>query len=165
MPRAVEAGLDDGVLYFTDADWFEQRRGAVAAWRGMVVSPSSYAKRQMPEKILRVQGEFRADFPRLGAQAIRKGKSSGQTAIGLAVALGASTVVLLGFDMKQVAGRSHHHDEYMSTPAIFAQRFVPAFRGWAASAEKAGVRIVNATPGSALREFAAIDLDEALRLA
>lgn len=166
LAPAAAAGLDDGALFFTDADWFNARREAIAAWRGPVISPSSFAKKEMRDRVKRVLGEFRGDFPKPGAPVIRKGKSSGQTGIGLAVALGAVRIVLLGFDMRFVDGRSHHHDEYRCADTIlYRHRFVPAFKGWRAGGLAVGVDIVNATPDSALTEFPFVDLAEVLRCA
>lgn len=170
LARAVESGLDDGVLFFSDADWLIPRHDAVAAWRGPVVTSSRVAKEAMPAKLKWVQGEWRPSFPLLGSPVIRRGCSSGHTAIGLSVALGCSRIVLLGFDMRAVDGRTHHHDEYEVVNAMpyakrFEMSFVPAFMGWNAAAMKVGVEILNATPGSILLEFPMVNLDEVLNCA
>lgn len=97
-------------------------------------------------------------FPPPGSPEIRSGRSSGQTAISLAIAMGATMIVLHGFDMRVVDQREHHHREYegrLRDVNAYANRFIPAFAGWNAQALQAGVTVVNATPGSALREFQA----------
>ena len=163
LGRAVDAGLDDGVLFFTDSDWFVPRKEVIARWRGLVVTTSRSAKAEMP-KVRRVQSELKPAFPALGAPVIRKGRSSGHTAVGLAVALGAARVVLLGYDMRVVDGRSHHHDDYRAGDRlVYEVSFIPAFNGWNAAALKVGVQILNASVGSALREFPMADLNEVLR--
>jgi len=93
---------------------------------------------------------------------IQQGRSSGHTAVSLAVAFRAATVVLLGFDMRVVDGREHHHDEYTGERDLgqYATDFVPAFNGWREAALAREVTIVNATPGSALHEFPMVSLDE-----
>lgn len=170
------------VLYFTDSGWFEHidngrnlavfedgtpRRKVVEEWPGLVVSMSRRAKLALPEKVRRVKGEMRPDFPPVGAPVIRQGRSSGQTAIALAIAMGAREVILLGFDMRLVDGREHHHDDYQGKPrdlSVYASAFVPAFGGnpnmpgWNRAALDVGVRVLNATPGSALTEFPMVDL-------
>lgn len=166
LPRAVAAGLDDGVLFFIDFDWFMKRIPAVLAWRGLIVTPSTGAKRRYPDRIKRIVGEWRDDFPRRGAPVIRKGRNGGHTSIGLAHALGCNEVILLGFDMRIVNGRSHHHDEYAGTDeGLYHNLFVPNFKGWDASARAAGMRVRNATPGSALKEFEMVGLEEVLACA
>jgi uncharacterized Rossmann fold enzyme len=103
-------------------------------------------------------------FPPPGAAVIRQGRSSGQTAISLAIAMGAARIALLGFDMRTVGGREHHHAEYSGARDldIYAREFVPAFRGWRAQARDRGVEIVNCTRGSAIMEFPFVALDEVL---
>lgn len=153
------------VLFFTDNHWFEQRSEAVAAWPGMVITLSRHAKREARDIVKRVRGETRPDFPPPGSSTVRQGRTSGQTAIGLAQARGAARAVLLGFDMRVVEGREHHHNEYageIRNLQIYADEFVPAFEGWDAEAKAVGFEILNATPGSALKEFRSIDLSEVL---
>src|ERR1044072_7719424 len=105
------------VLFFTDSGWYEPRRDLVANWPGLVISMSRTAKRELPDKVKRVQGlgdpQALPGFSR-GPAVIQQGRSSGHTAVSLAIALGASRVVLLGYDMGFVAGREHCHSEYRS---------------------------------------------------
>lgn len=159
------------VLFFTDGSWYEPRRALVATWPGLVISMCRTAKRELPDKVRRVQGIGDptlpgGTFPPLGAPHIRQGRSSGHTAVALAVALGASKVPLLGYDMRLVADREHHHNEYQDQGPRdldqYARDFVPAFNGWKDDALKVGVEIINCTPGSAVKEFPFADLDAVL---
>ncbi|MCJ9729551.1 hypothetical protein [Bradyrhizobium sp. PRIMUS42] len=82
-----------------------------------------------------------------------------------AVVLGAARVVLLGYDMRFVGGREHCHDEYKGTARdgdIYQREFLPGFAGWDEAARAVGVDVVNATEGSALKEFQFAKLDEVL---
>jgi hypothetical protein len=156
------------VLYFTDSGWYEPRRELVANWDGLVVSMSRTAKRELPDKVLRVQGEGDPMLPPNfagGRGAIAQGRSSGHTAVSLAIAMGAARVVLVGYDMRVVDGREHHHAEYSGPRDLdqYAREFVPAFNGWRAAAEAVGAEIVNATPGSALQEFRFVDIEDMLK--
>lgn len=153
------------VLLFMDDDWFQGRRAFVAGWAGMVVTTSHHSHRQMPEKIRLIETE-NDGIPPVGWPRVRKGPSTGHTAVGLSVALGVSCAVLLGFDMQTVEGREHHHNEYIGKKrnlAVYADEYIPAFRGWNEQALARGVTILNATPNSALKEFPFVDLDEFLR--
>lgn len=152
------------ILYFTDSGWYEKHRDIVANWPGMVITMSKTAKREFPIKIKRVQGEHRPDFTSAGASAIRQGRSSGHTAVSLAITLGARQVIMLGFDMRVVDGREHCHDDYKGPRDldIYAREFAPKFDGWNAAALEAGCEVLNATPGSAVAEFPFVDLDEVL---
>jgi hypothetical protein len=153
------------VLYFTDSSWYEAHRDVVANWHGCVISMSRTAKRELPDKVHRVRGEFMPAFPAKNSPSILQGRSSGHTAISLAVSLGARRIPLLGYDMCMVAGREHHHSEYSGPRDLdqYAREFVPAFKGWNANALKAGVEILNCTPGSAIVEFPFADLDEVIQ--
>jgi hypothetical protein len=157
------------VLYFTDSGWYEPRRETVANWPGLVVSMSRTAKRELPDKVKRVKGEGDPAFPvtyfpPMGSPFIRQGRSSGHTAVAVAIALGAARVVLLGYDMRVVDGREHCHSEYTGERDLeqYAREFVPAFEGWNVAAALAGVEILNCTPGSAVTEFPFADLDDVL---
>ena len=95
--------------------------------------------------------------------AIRRGRSSGHTAVALAIAMQARLVVLLGFDMRGLNGRSHFHDRYRNNDlAMYAREFVPSFDGWDAAARALDVTVLNATPGSALDEFRKVNLADVL---
>lgn len=154
------------ILFFTDNSWFVNHKADVMAWPGEVMTLSRHAKRDAPERVKRLQGETRPQgFPHVGAAVVRQGTSSGHSAIGLAVALGAAEIVLLGYDMRVVDGREHHHTEYLQPDgsnkrdmSIYPHRFLPGFEHWNAQALAAGVKVWNATPGSALTEFEAVDL-------
>lgn len=122
---------------------------------GLVVTTSRHVKNALPIVNL-VRAPRMPEFPKPGSADIRSGRSSGQTAVSLAVAMGATGIFLHGFDMRLVDGREHHHREYegrQRNVTVYDVKFIPAFAGWNEQALRAGVRIVNATPGSALREF------------
>lgn len=157
------------VWYFTDSSIYERYSDDVKAWPGHIVTMSKTAKRELNKRVMRVQGWGdptlpMGEFPPLGSHFIRQGRSSGHTAISLAIALGARRVVMLGYDCRVVDGREHHHAEYTGPRDhdVYAREFAPAYEGWNAAAHKVGVEIVNCTPGSAIKEFPFADLDEVL---
>lgn len=182
------------VLFFTDSGWYDARKQLVADWPGLVVSMSRQAARElnapgMPlhagrPRILRVKGCGDPDapprvrvadgvlpkvpgFPDLGAGEIQQGRSSGHSAVSLAIAMAASRVLLVGYDMQVVNGREHHHNEYKGPRDldIYKNEFQRAFRGWNEAALASGVEILNCTHGSAVTEFPFADLDEVLSCA
>jgi len=158
------------VWFFTDSSIYEAFREEVAAWPGEVITMSRTAKRELNQRVKRVQGWGDPTlpagvFPAAGAPHIRQGRSSGHTGISLAIALGATRVFMLGFDMRLVEGREHHHEGYAGPRDVdvYPRDFVPGFDGWNADALKVGVQIFNCTPGSAVTEFPFVDLDDVLR--
>lgn len=149
-------------LVFHDGSFGFRHRALIDAWAGLVVTTSAHAKEVMPDRLLRVESEKRDDF-RPGVLAVKKGRSSGHTAVSIAVAVGARRIILLGFDGKVTDGRSHYHDHYEAkNPGIYAKEFVPAWEGWRAAASRIGVQVLNATPGSAIEEFPMVAIDDVL---
>lgn len=151
-------------LYFQDGAWFKGRRSALREYRGLVLTVSREAKRLYPDEIKRLCAEDRKDF--LPEQpTIKAGRSSGHTAVSVAVSSGPpARIVLLGYDMHSDGGRTHYHDAYSEPDEkIYAKSFIPSFNGWRAAAEKVGVEVINATPGSALAEFRTMNIGEVLR--
>ena len=92
---------------------------------------------------------------------IHYGDNSGFQALNLAILLGATYIVLVGFDMRHVKGKSHFFGDH---PQGLFQR--PEYESFAKKFDKAaapdGVTIVNATPGSALKCYPMMSLDEAI---
>lgn len=158
------AGLEDQMLFFMDSGWWQRNRSICEAWRGEIFTCSRTAKREAPKLVKRIEMTSPApEFPPPGAPYIRWGKSSGHLGISLAVAMGASNIILLGYDMRIIDGRSHHHPHYDRPvdPATY-DLFLQHFEGWDSEARAVGVEIVNATPESALKEFRQVDLNDIL---
>ena len=146
------------MLFFRDLDWYLRHRETVEGWAGLAVTTNRSAALAC-RRLTRVVTVHGADFPAPGSQqgehpAVRYGRSSGHLAVSLAIAMGARRVVLLGYDCRFVGGRSHWHDDYAAPiELVYTTDFLPAWRGWGAAAERAGVEVVNATAGSAIAEF------------
>lgn|GEM_PF-395563 len=179
------------VLYFTDSGWYDgefedgsKRKDFVVNFAGFAVSMSRLACRElnapgMPlangrPRILRVKGigappfpprvNGKPAFPPLGSPGVQQGRNSGNTAVAVAVAMGAKRVCLVGYDCRVVAGREHFHSEYKGPRdlSLYDNEFRVAFDGWNEAAINSGVEILNCTPGSAITEFPFADLDEVL---
>ena len=149
-------------LVFTDNNWWQDHRKIVLSWPGRVFTYSRLAKSEAPDKLLRPEIGYAADFL-IDRATVLFGRSTGHSAISLSAAMGARRIVLLGYDMRIVDGRSHHHDEYRTQDAkLFSADFLPAFKGWNKMAQRAHIEIVNATPGSALTEFPIVSIDDVL---
>lgn len=153
-------------LFFNDTQWFRDHEEEVQRFAGLAVTCSRYAAAKGWPNVRRPAFEIFANgFPLPGSGVLRHGASSGHKAVSLAVGLGAASVVLLGFDMRRdAAGRAHFHADYpwKDHDPRFRDLFIPGFDGWFAAAAAVGCTIRNATPGSALREFPSVSLDEVL---
>ncbi len=142
------------VLFFHDANIYEANREAIDLWPGLAVTASRQSKAESPSRFRRIHLVDSQEFCRGGIE-VRYGRSSGHTAISLAIAMGAQDIILLGYDMKRAPdGRSNFHDQYgQQDDRLYSHEFLPSFHGWYEASCRAGVSVRNATPGSALTEF------------
>lgn len=93
---------------------------------------------------------------------LNTGQNSGYQAINLAVHLGASRVLLLGYDMKPVAGRDHFFGAHPTGNKPVYRTFLPHFKTLVEPLQQLGVVVINCTPDSALESFPKMTLTEAL---
>jgi len=89
-------------------------------------------------------------------------RSSGAAAISLAHRLGAKRVILLGFDMRLIGGQKNWHDDHIEKFHKPFYRHLKSFPAIARDARELGIEILNATPGSAIKQFPFVDLEEVL---
>jgi hypothetical protein len=157
------------VLYSCGADWWIERDGcpdfAGEKWSSHGLDPENDKTIAADRYGLSVvAGEQRPGFSADPA-VIHYGSNSGFQAVNLAYLWGAEEVVLIGFDMHAVDGRGHffgNHAPPLRTGDAPFPLFIAAFEE-AARMMPPGLRILNATLGSALTCFEMVDLGEALR--
>jgi hypothetical protein len=151
------------ILYFCDARWFHWHPDLVFKFQGRRVTLENlHLQRLMEVRCLRDYGA--AGFaPR--SDGVTNGRNGGYQALHLAAWLGASRVLLLGFDMRAVDGRLHWHTEHPlpMSPYVFAG-WLPCFDALAPELERHGVEVINCTPDSALKAFPVMPIEEALCL-
>jgi hypothetical protein len=98
--------------------------------------------------------------------ALRTGKTSGYAAINLAVHLGASRIVLLGFDLQEGPGRQQRwfgtHPWPTRAWCELGQLCAPVFSTLVAPLAELGIEIVNASRATALTCFPRASISEAL---
>jgi len=101
----------------------------------------------------------------LSKDTLAHGNNSGYAAINLAYHLGAKKIVLLGYDMGNVGGKSHFHEGYPSRPVsdeIYQKQFMPGFGAIYEALKGKGIQVYNACPTSNLKVFPIITIDKAL---
>ncbi len=91
------------------------------------------------------------------------GRNSGYQAANLAILAGAKTIILLGFDgQTSKDGKSHWHGGHKNpTPQEAYNAYKQAWSAGEREIKAAGVRMINASPGSAIG-FEKMDIAEAL---
>lgn len=154
------------VLYACDAAWWHHHKGAPdfqgERWSSHgSPSPTRHNdKTEVAERygVRLVWGRDQAGFS-TDPEAIHYGSNSGFQAVNLALLMGARRVVLVGFDMHGAHFFGAHPKPLRNTTSYGG--FIRAFER-AADRLPEGVQILNATPGSALRCFPMVSLDDVL---
>jgi len=156
------------VLYACDGSWWRHHNGvpefAGEKWSSHSLKPPNDKTSIADLYGLRVvAGESKPGFS-TDPSRIRYAANSGFQAVNLAILWGAAEIILVGFDMRVVAGKQHFFGSHPK--GLKRGGNYPVWcRNFAAAAKTLppGIRILNATPGSALRCFPAVDLSDALR--
>lgn len=141
------------VLYSCDAKWWNWHPQTVA-FPGLKYTLDRRLNRSDVQR-LETMGHEGLELNPTG---VRTGRNSGYQAVNIAVHLGASRVLLLGYDM--------HGDHFFgSHPDKSRPPFQLCMKLWPTIVEPlqaAGVDVVNCTPGSALTIFPQMRIEEAL---
>jgi len=160
-------------LFFSDKSWYDVHRYALFNLNGTrkVVCSKQVVQFYTQDDLCFLSKSRKRD----GIQTKRQDEiswnlNSGAAAINLAVLLGVTRIVLLGFDMKGGEGQSHHHgwhpqkqpqkgrDVHLPPWEKYRQRMRIIKR----DADQLGVEIINCSPGSSIKEFPIWSLEEAL---
>ena len=153
------------LVYFSDECWYDWHRNEKAfrrfgGWKVALANARTFA-RDPSIRILQNYGNN--GFCDI-ADGVMTGRSSGYQAINLAAHLGVSRIILLGFDMRAVAGRTHWHMAHQrpTPPEDFGNVMLPQFANLVEPLRARGIEVLNATLGSAITCFPRVTLDEAL---
>jgi len=151
------------VLWFGDMKWWQWHRHSLKDYHGFLLCCNPKMKKWPRIKTLsrgKPQGiDERSDF-------ISWNRSSGASAINLAYHFGAKNIVLLGFDMKMATvngvEKKNFHDDHKEKHHNPFARHLKCFPIIARDAERLGVRIINATLGSVIKDFPITTLEDAM---
>lgn len=163
------------VLYWGDRRWFEWNHPKLGLHQGRYkftrIMPRIAGHPLLAEALI-----ARHDIKVLGFKPGRLsttskavgGHCSGSAGINIAWLMGADPIVLLGFDMHDLPldrwQEGYWHDHHQKPPAMGSRknRFMPALERMAKELKDAGATVLNATPGSALKCFPAVNLQDVL---
>lgn len=146
-------------LYACDAPWWALHGARLNEVTGRCVSVDEGVAFPWVHVLRQQEKEFSTD-----PAALQTGSNSGFQALNLAYLLGAARVLLAGYDMRVIDGRSHffgEHPDPLNKPSPY-HLFVQAFRDAAPRLKELGLEVINCTPGSALDCFPFQDLEVAL---
>jgi len=149
------------VLYACDAKWWTWHHG-VPSFGGPKYSIESSDPVTFPEvQVLKNTGITGLELDPTG---LRTGINSGYQAINLAVHLGASRIVLLGYDMRAVGAHAHFDGYWPARAGAPYNTFLRLFPTIVEPLKTRGIAVINCTPGSALRCFPLKPLQDVLPL-
>ena len=119
---------------------------------------------KMPLLTYSIHSAGRWGFPSSMEEGLYHGNNTGYVALQLAYVLGCNPIYLLGYDASQINGKSHYHDGYphmRQSPQVSAS-FAKGIEDLAPGLKKAGRRVINLNPNSAIKCFEFKTPDEVL---
>jgi len=161
---------DCEILYFGDVKWWYPHWGnrgkAVKNHKGLILTSANETIGLGPRvKHLKRGKPFGIEE---NPEAISWNHNTGLSAINIAYHFGARRIVLLGFDMRMIDGEKNYHKDHKEETfkkSEYFGRFKVHMRGCPSikkDAERLGVKIYNATPESAIKDFPIITPEEGL---
>ncbi|WP_409188437.1 hypothetical protein [Bradyrhizobium sp. RDM4] len=154
------------ILFFGDLRWWNDHKDRLDGFAGRIVTC-----RKNPGGLKGLRREVfeleRQNPPGLALHRSRVifRRTSYAAAINLAVHLGCAEIVALGLDGKRDAkGRAHHHapHRWPTKPACWAEQLAE-LATLVEPLQQLGVRVRNASPGSAVELWPHVDLEDILR--
>lgn len=148
------------ILYACDNQWWEWHKG--------VPDFEGYKLQHNNGKSIKDHSCYKGPYPGVDSMIsdglsgfsdrtdrIRTGGNSGYQALHIAIQLGASTIILLGYDMHANEGPSHWFGEHPNgkQPDDRYTKWIKEFSALREEADRRDIEIINATPGSALKCF------------
>jgi len=147
------------VCWFGDMKWWEWHRERLKEFKGIIATCNMKLKKwPQLKRLIRGKPQGMDERP----THVSWNRNSGASAINLAYHLGASRVVLIGFNMQRVDGKKNWHDDHAEKPHDPFARHLKPFGHIARDAMRLGLEIINATPGSALKHFPIMSLADLL---
>ena len=147
------------VCWFVDGRWWEWHYEWLKDFPG-IITHSAPARKELKCAYYFARGKASGIMRKPGY--IAYNSNAGGSAINLAYHLGASRIILLGFDMRRVDNKANWHDDHPAPDKNPYWRFIRHFPRIAKDAMKFNVEIINCTPLSAITVFPIMSLEEYL---
>lgn len=154
--RAIEKGQ---IAYGCDGVWWDRYHEEAEDWQRWTGDKEAAQKYGL--NLVTVKG---GKGLCLAPWAVNSGGNSGYQVLNLAYHMGASRIVMIGYDMQYTGGEVHwhgHHPEGFINDAQF-RKWIPRFDALAADLEAEGVEVINCTVETALTCFPRADLRDVL---
>ena len=147
------------VLYACDARWWVWHQGA-KDFAGLKFALTKDAARWPGVVVLKNTGTNGLEHDPHG---LKNGRNGGYQSINLAVHLGATRIVLLGFDMqKGPKGEQHWHEDHPNKIGPDYRKWLGLFETLVGPLKKVGVEVINCTRSTRLACFPCASLESVL---
>lgn len=148
-------------LHACDAKWWMWHRNTAQRFDGIKTTMSETVPAPWVTGLLKNTGSIGFD-PEPGN--VRTGSNGVYQAMHELIKSGVKKIILTGVDMQVPAeGDTHWHGIHPGRLHVeYAEKMIPAFETLKPALLKYGVKVVNCSPGSALRAFRTGDLQEEL---
>lgn len=161
---AYRAAPYSHMLYFADAKWhaWHRERAEYKAFAGEKCTIFTTGNLVGDDDVHMLRRADNTDLS-LDAESIATGANSGHQALNIAVLAGSRRILLLGFDARLADdGKMHFFGDHpdRTSPPFSTQ--VRSMREASKILERAGVEVINVTPGSAIDCFKRAELSCAL---
>jgi hypothetical protein len=153
-------------MYATDAQFWHWHRGAPdytgPKWSMEHSQWGNYRERYPDVQRLRNTGPSGLEHEPTG---LKNGRNSGFAAVNLAYHYGAKRIVLIGFTMQSIGGKSHYFGEHPNRQRSPYRQFRERFATLVKPLHKVGVEVINCSRQSVLECFPKRDLRQTLAVA
>lgn len=161
---AFELGSWIDVIYFTDKEFLLTYKKGLVRSKATIITGLSYARNFYFCKV--IKQPFITNGICTEKDTIYRNRNSGAGAINLAYHLGATKIVLIGFDGKMTNNEKHFHSQYKGgildrITHPFTTKIQP-YAEIQVDAKKLGIQIINTSLDSAITEFEKQPLSEIL---
>jgi len=160
--RTFERAKWADALYGADATWWREAQNA-PGFRGLKVCLEAIEFRDV--HVLKYHHDGTNTGLSFDPEYLCTGSNSGYQGVNLAVLLGASRIILLGYDMKfGPNGEKHWHEDHAgrNPGEVQLQEWRAKFATMVPDLAKAGVEVINCSRDTALDMFPKLKLEEAL---
>lgn len=148
------------VCFAADFSWWDARRG-LPYYRGLRVGMEPWSSNAYPA-VRRFLNAGPTGLSR-DPERLCTGQNSGYAAINLAVLMGATAILLLGYDMQPAADGTHHwHPAHPGDRHPNYRRCIAAFDTLKEPLTQLGVQVYNCNPSSQVICFPRMTLEAAL---
>ncbi len=157
------------VIFFADGRWWKWHKDNIALdFPGRIISTQKVAAHLADPRVCRMGRDYRftQGGPALSLdQTLLAGPDSGYMAINLAVLMGVSRIVLIGYDMGFTEGQAHWHEDHpiKTNESDYLNIFAPKYPALIEAVKKHGVEVYRVTP-SRLDFIPQVTLEETFQM-